>query len=76
MPRLRAGDEVIHPQWGYGTVLGLRPGHHVRVRFVEQPGLPRTVTEPRSAPRMPANDLSSVVLPQPFLPITPTTSPG
>lgn len=45
MPRLRAGDEVIHPQWGYGTVLGLRPGQHARVRFEEQPGLPRTVPE-------------------------------
>lgn len=43
MTGYRVGDEVIHPQWGYGTILGLRPGRHVRVRFDEQPGLPRTV---------------------------------
>jgi hypothetical protein len=40
---LRAGEEVVHSQWGFGTVLGFRPGNHVRVRFHDQPGLPRTV---------------------------------
>lgn len=43
MTHLRVGDEVVHARWGYGTILGIRPGNLVRVRFAEQPGLPRTV---------------------------------
>ena len=37
------GDEVMHPVFGAGRVLGMRPGRRVRVRFDRQLHLPRTV---------------------------------
>lgn len=37
------GEEVMHPVFGAGRVLGMRPGRRVRVRFDRQQHLPRTV---------------------------------
>ncbi len=39
---MHAGDRILHPEHGAGSVLALKWGHRVRVRLDAAPGLPKT----------------------------------
>lgn len=47
---MRPGDPVVHPRFGPGAVIAIVAGGRARVRFFNQPALPRTVPIAELAP--------------------------